>query len=41
VSEMNGQHAPPTGDHQGRPISINLRKDRPENKTPEVIDYCY
>jgi hypothetical protein len=19
VSEMNGQHAPPTGDHQGRP----------------------
>jgi hypothetical protein len=38
VSEMNGQHAPPTGDPDGRPIGINLRKDRQENKTPEVID---
>ena len=25
----------------GRPIGINLRKDSPENKAPEVIDYCY
>jgi hypothetical protein len=25
----------------GRPIGINLSKERPENTTPEVIDYRY
>jgi hypothetical protein len=26
------------GDPGGRPIGINLRKDRPEHTTPEVLD---
>jgi hypothetical protein len=25
----------------GRPIGINLRKDKTEHTTPEVIDYGY
>ena len=29
------------GAEGGTPIGINLRKDSPENKAPEVIDYCY
>jgi len=28
----------PAGDHEGHPIGINLRKGKPENTTPEVID---
>jgi hypothetical protein len=38
----HGEKLPhPQGDHKGIAIGINLRKDQPENKTPEVIDYCY